>query len=109
MNATSNLRRTGVKREEKSLSFGEGLKRLEAIVAKLEQEDLELEEALEAYEQGVVLYRRLRTLLVEAERKIEVLASAAGDQLVWKPFERAEQAEETGGEEGGSQNGDLAQ
>jgi exodeoxyribonuclease VII small subunit len=47
---------------------------LEAIVRKLEEGDLALEQSLELYERGVRLSRYCHTRLEEAERRIEVLA-----------------------------------
>lgn len=47
--------------------------RLEAIVAALEREDLELEEALALFEEGIAHVRSVRATLAEAELKIEHL------------------------------------
>ena len=55
------------------LSFEGALAKLEAIVAELESGELELERALAAFEEGVVLSRRCTSQLEEAERRIERL------------------------------------
>ena len=47
---------------------------LEAIVKKLEEGDLTLEESLKLYERGVQLSRFCHTRLEEAERRIEILS-----------------------------------
>ncbi len=59
--------------EAEGLSFETALSRLEEIVDRLEEGDLELEAALSAFEQGVALSRRCADQLAQAERRIEVL------------------------------------
>ena len=59
-------------------SFEAALARLEALVDRLEQGDLELEAALAAFEEGVALARRCATQLGDAERRIEVLMREGG-------------------------------
>ena len=54
--------------EVASLSFEEALERLEGIVDRLEQGDLELEDALGAFEKGVALTRRIDVLVKEGEK-----------------------------------------
>lgn len=56
-----------------NLSFREAMAALDEIVSRLESNTLELEESLEAYEQGVGLLRNLRGRLDGAQQKIEVL------------------------------------
>jgi exodeoxyribonuclease VII small subunit len=51
--------------------FGEQLERLEAIVRKLEAEDLDLDEALKLFEEGVERLRAAREQLVQAELKVK--------------------------------------
>ncbi len=46
---------------------------LEAIVKKMEEGDLSLEQALELYERGIQLSRFCHTRLEEAERRLEIL------------------------------------
>ena len=53
--------------------FEAALEQLEGIVERLEDGDLELEEALQAFEQGVSLTRHCAAKLDVAERRIEVL------------------------------------
>ena len=53
--------------------FEEALQKLEAIVAQMEEGDLPLEEALQAFEEGVKLAKFCTTKLDEAERKVEKL------------------------------------
>ncbi len=55
------------------LSFRDALAQLDAIVAKLEGNTLELEESLVGYERGVALLSSLQKRLAGAQQKVEVL------------------------------------
>lgn len=66
--------------------FEEALARLEAIVDRLEEGDMELEAALTAFEEGVALTRHCASRLDQAERRIEVLVRE-GERWVARPFE----------------------
>lgn len=70
---------------DKPPSFEIALERLEGLVDRLEGGELELEGALEAFEEGVKLSRQCAGYLREAERKIELLVRS-GDELVAEPF-----------------------
>jgi exodeoxyribonuclease VII small subunit len=52
-------------------SFEQLLKQLEAIVQRLESSELSLEEAIDAYQNGVALAKQGHQRLAEAERRIE--------------------------------------
>ncbi len=58
-------------------SFEAGLGGLEKIVARLEQGNLPLEEALDAFETGVGLLRRLHAKLGDVEKRVEALVRDA--------------------------------
>ncbi|MBX3297722.1 MAG: exodeoxyribonuclease VII small subunit [Acidobacteria bacterium] len=62
-------------------TFEESLDQLEAIVRKLEDGDLPLEESLELFEKGVKLSRECKERLVRAERRIEVLIKESNGEL----------------------------
>jgi len=62
------------KKEEKGLKFEEGMAALEEMVGKLESGELQLEEALKVFEDGVGLVRALNDKLTGAEQKIEILS-----------------------------------
>jgi exodeoxyribonuclease VII small subunit len=79
--------------ESERLSFEAALGRLEEIVDRLEEGDLELEAALSAFEQGVALSRRCAEQLAHAERRIEVLVRE-GESWQAHPFEPDETAPE---------------
>lgn len=70
--------------------------RLRGVVERLETGQLGLEEALAVYEEGVMLARRGHELLDRAEKKVEILVSAAGG-VETAPFEPGEAPEEPGG------------
>jgi exodeoxyribonuclease VII small subunit len=53
--------------------FGASLAELERIVTQLESGQLELEESLARYEQGVKLIRELKGTLADAEQKVTTL------------------------------------
>jgi exodeoxyribonuclease VII small subunit len=92
--------RKALEEKAEKLRFREGLERLERIVSSLEGDDLELEEALDRYEEGLRLYQRLSTILAEAEKRIEVLGGERAGTFLWKEFKGA-----TEGAAGGAENG----
>ena len=57
-----------------NLTFEQALQRLEAFVEKLEDETAGLEEALQAYEEGVLLARFCLERLDTAELRVQELA-----------------------------------
>lgn len=70
----------------KKEKFEEALQKLEAIVAKMEEGDLPLEEALKAFEEGVKLAKFCTGKLDEAERKVEKLIRDQGGRIQTAPF-----------------------
>jgi len=60
---------------KKKESFESQLAQLQALVKKLEQGELSLDESLAAFEQGVKLTRACQKILAEAEQKVKVLNS----------------------------------
>jgi exodeoxyribonuclease VII small subunit len=61
-------------------SLAQELARLEEIVRTLEAEDLELDEALRLFEEGITRLRAARERLSQAELKVQaVLEEAGGD------------------------------
>lgn len=57
--------------------FDQGMAELEAIVGRMESGELQLEEALAAFEAGIALARSLNQRLSAAEARIEVLSRDA--------------------------------
>jgi exodeoxyribonuclease VII small subunit len=66
--------------------FEKSLSELEALVQRLEQGDVPLEEALKTFERGVALTRQCQTALRSAQQKVEVLLARNGEEQV-VPFE----------------------
>ena len=74
-------------KETKETNFETAFQKLEAAVARLEEEDLTLEEALKAYETGVRMAEICSKRLSEAERKVEVLMKTNAGRFKTEPFE----------------------
>jgi exodeoxyribonuclease VII small subunit len=62
-------------------TFEESLNELDAIVTKLEEGDMSLEESLEIFERGVKLARDCKERLAKAERRIELLSRDTDGEL----------------------------
>jgi len=73
-------------------TFEEALQRLESIVDRLEEGDLELETALADFEEGVKLTRRCVGQLEDAERRVEVLVRE-GEKWIARPFTEPEESD----------------
>lgn len=72
------------------LPFEEAVSRLEQVVDRLEQGELELEESLAAFEEGVRLSKRCVSQLDAAEQRVEVLMREGGEWLA-RPFVESEE------------------
>jgi exodeoxyribonuclease VII small subunit len=66
--------------------FEELLRELEAIVGSLENDELELEDALRAFERGMELSKECHKRLDEAERKVELLQKRSDGEIEAVPF-----------------------
>jgi len=75
------------KNNSKEIKFETALKKLEEIVSKLEDGDLELEKSIELFEEGVGLSKALQKKLDNAEKKIEKLVKDRGGELAVEPME----------------------
>ena len=80
---------------KKSMSFEDGLKRLEAIAGQMDQGELPLDELLTLYEEGVRLSDELKKKLEEAEGRMLMVrqghngAPAVEDVVIEKEGEEA--------------------
>jgi len=61
-----------------SMTFDKALDELRAVVARLEQGGLPLEESITLYERGAALHEHCGTLLDSAELRVERLVDGAG-------------------------------
>ena len=75
---------------KKKEKFEQALQKLEAIVAKMEEGDLPLEDALKAFEEGVRLAKFCTSKLDEAERKVEKLVRDQSGKVQTSPFSEEE-------------------
>ena len=70
------------------LSFEEGLKQLEDIVARLESGRVELEESIAIYERGAALKAHCEKKLKDAEARIEkIVLGPAGQPVGTEPLD----------------------
>ena len=96
---TSNVARVKSKAQkteekpEQMPDFEQSLTELETLVAKLEQGDVPLEEALKTFERGVALTRQCQSALRNAQQKVEVLLARNGEETV-EPFDDDEDTRE---------------
>lgn len=67
------------------LDFEKALGELEAIVEKMEQGDLSLDESLKHFERGIALTRSCQKALAEAEQRVQILLEKAGKKSL-EPF-----------------------
>lgn len=71
--------------EIQQLSFEAAMERLERIVEQLENGDVPLEQAIELFQEGMLLSKACNTKLSLVERKIEMLTEQEGE-WVQEPF-----------------------
>jgi exodeoxyribonuclease VII small subunit len=67
--------------EAAPLSLAEELARLEEIVRRLEAEDVDLDTALNLFEEGVARLRAARERLAAAELKVQAVLEQAGGEI----------------------------
>ena len=68
--------------EKKEAGIDEKLKSLEAIISRMEEEDISLEEALASFEEGVRLVKETREMLTGIEEKLKVLSEEEAEDDV---------------------------
>lgn len=64
--------------KKKAVDFEQSLNALEALVNKMEQGDLTLEQSLQAFSTGIQLTRECQTRLAEAEQQVTLLQVQQG-------------------------------
>ena len=70
---------------EKEVKFEKAMERLEEIVQSLEKGDLQLEDSLKLFEEGIKLSKVCMAKLDEAEKRVDILIKDK-DKTVLKPF-----------------------
>jgi exodeoxyribonuclease VII small subunit len=61
---------------ENTTNFEKSLKELEQIVRELESGEVNLDQSLKKFEQGIELYKKCRGTLEAAEKKIKILSDS---------------------------------
>lgn len=79
------------KKDEEPKSFEDAMSRLDAIVAKLEEDKLPLDEMLARYEEGVALARYCGEKLEAAEQKVRLIAEKAEGRVTLEEFDDGEE------------------
>ena len=74
--------------------FEGAMAELEAVVARLEQGDVPLEDALKTFERGVALTRACQQALATAEQKVELLLARPDGEHEAVPFHDAPEKED---------------
>ena len=69
---------------EQEKTFDESLVDLEKIVAQLEQGDVPLEEALDKFQEGILLSRDLKKTLQNAEETLAKIVTADGNEDIFE-------------------------
>jgi exodeoxyribonuclease VII small subunit len=77
---------------DKPLTFEDALAQLETIVQAIEEGKIGLQDAIGEYEKGMKLIRHCRSILSEAEARIQQLQVTADDKLASTPMNPPEDA-----------------
>jgi exodeoxyribonuclease VII small subunit len=85
------LRSENIFMDMDKLNFEDAMKRVDEIVAKLEDSTLKLDESLVLYEEGVTLVAFCRKKLEEAQRRITCLTPNENGEIVEKTFSAEEE------------------
>ncbi len=64
--------------KKKEIKIEEGLERLEYILSRMEEKDIELMESFELYEEGVGLLKNIVKQIDNVEKKVQILSQEGG-------------------------------
>lgn len=64
---------------KQELNFEEAMKRLEEIAQELEKGDLDLDQSVKKFEEGMALSKKCNEILQEAEKRITILIQEDGE------------------------------
>ena len=67
-------------KKQTEFNFEQSLQELEALVEKMEEGNLTLEESLKYFERGVALTKSCQKALSEAEQKVQILLEKEGKE-----------------------------
>lgn len=74
------------KEQQETLGFEDALKRLEALVAKMESGELDLDKMIKAFEEGQKLVQVCTAKLNAIEQKIEKIVKQPDGSVATEPF-----------------------
>ena len=74
-------------KKEDKLNFEEAIRELEEIVLQLEKGELNLDDSMKKFEEGVSLSKRCSKYLEEAERKISILLKRENGTIAEEDFQ----------------------
>lgn len=77
--------------EKKELDFRAGMERLEEIIDNLESGQVDLEEALKVFEEGIKISQQLAAKLERAEKQIRKLVEKADGTLSTEAMDEPEE------------------
>ena len=67
------------KERKQELNYEEAMKRLEEIAQELEKGDLDLDQSVKKFEEGMALSKKCNEILQEAEKRITILIQEDGE------------------------------
>lgn len=73
--------------DDNNLNFEEAMKQLEQIAIQLEKNELDLDKAVEKFEEGMKLSKKCNEILENAEKKITILINDGKDNFSEEKFE----------------------
>ncbi len=79
-------------KKRNDIDFEKALEELEALVVKMEQGNLSLEESLRYFERGIALTKTCQKALSEAEQKVRILLEKNGKQQL-QDFDSGDRSE----------------
>ncbi len=88
---------TSKKKDLEDISFEDSLKKLEKIVEELEKGELNLDEALKLYEEGIHFSDQCLTKLNESKQKVEKLTREGEEKYHTESFSMKNEAEDQNG------------
>ncbi|KUO58897.1 MAG: exodeoxyribonuclease VII [Gracilibacter sp. BRH_c7a] len=68
------------------ISFEQGIEKLEQIISDLDKNDVPLDQALQLFNEGIVLVKHCNCLLDSAEEKVKVLLEDANGEFSTDKF-----------------------
>jgi len=69
-----------------NISFEEAIKKLELIAADLEKNELDLDESVQKFEEGMKLSKQCNEMLNQAEKRITILINDGKDNFTEEDF-----------------------